>query len=275
MYFCNTYFPMMKQLFFLLFAITQLIACKVEYHPYDTRIRGEQDINNKNIARIEAATEGKRTIRFAVISDTQQWYDETEKAIDALNKRNDIDFVIHTGDLADFGMRSEFERQRDILNKLHAPYVAIIGNHDCLATGETIFRMIFGTLNFAFTAGEVRFICLNTNALEFDHSEPVPNFQFIEQELANFPPNAKKTIVAMHAKPFSEQFDNNVAKIFQYAICRFPDLQCCLNGHGHRFMIDDIFNDGVLYYQCDNIEKRTYLLFTLNEEGYTYEHIAF
>ena len=165
---------------------------KVEYHPYDTRVHGERNINEKNIARIEAATEGKQTIRFAVISDTQQWYDETEKAVEALNDCDGLDFVIHTGDLADFGMRSEFERQRDILNKLHVPYVTILGNHDCLATGETIFRMIFGSPDYAFTAGEVRFICLNTNALEFDHSESVPNFHFIEQELANFPPNAKK-----------------------------------------------------------------------------------
>lgn len=79
----------------------------------------------------------------------------------------------------------------------------------------------------------------------------------------------------MHAKPHSEQFDNNVAKIFQYAIKQFPGLQCCLHGHGHKFTVDDIFGDGVLYYQCDNIEKRTYLLFTINKEGYTYEHIVF
>ena len=67
---------------------------------------------------------------------------KTEKAVEALNDCDGLDFVIHTGDLADFGMRSEFERQRDILNKLHVPYVTILGNHDCLATGETIFRMI-------------------------------------------------------------------------------------------------------------------------------------
>lgn len=152
------------------------VACQVEYHPYDTRINGECDINAKNIARIEATTAGKQELRFAVISDTQQWYDETKKAVEALNRRNDIDFVIHTGDLADFGIRAEFERQRDILNGLRIPYVAIIGNHDCLATGEAIFRKIFGPFNYAFTAGEIRFICLNTNALEFDHSESVPDF---------------------------------------------------------------------------------------------------
>ena len=67
----------------------------IEYHPYDTDISGEQNINAKNIARIEAACRGRQTVRFAMISDTQRWYDETEKAVEALNARDDIDFVLH------------------------------------------------------------------------------------------------------------------------------------------------------------------------------------
>ena len=116
----------------------------IEYHPYDLNISGEKDINAKNIARIEESTKGKREISFIVISDTQRWYDETVDAVNAINARNDIDFVLHTGDLSDFGARHEFELQRDILNKLKVPYVCIIGNHDCIATGEEAFRQIFG-----------------------------------------------------------------------------------------------------------------------------------
>lgn len=252
-----------------------LVGCQVDYHPYDTRIKGEQGINAKNIARIETTTAGKEVIRFAVISDSQRWYDETKDAVKALNARNDIDFVIHTGDFSDFGMRDEFERQRDILNKLNVPYVALLGNHDCLATGEEIFKKIFGAVDYAFTAGKVRFICLNTNALEYDHNTCVPDFGFIESQLTEFPASAEKTVVAMHAKPYTDQFDNNIARVFHYAIRQFPNLQCCINGHGHSFKVDDIFEDGVIYYECDNIAKKTYLLFTINEEDYTYEHIAF
>ena len=87
-----------------------LAGCQVEYHPYDTRIDGEKGINAKNIVRIESGCAGKREVRFAVISDTQRWYDETEDAVKALNHRDDVDFVIHTGDMADFGMWAEFER---------------------------------------------------------------------------------------------------------------------------------------------------------------------
>lgn len=90
----------------------------IEYHPYDTDISGEQNINAKNIARIEAACRGRQTVRFAMISDTQRWYDETEKAVEALNARDDIDFVLHGGDLSDFGLKKEFMWQRDILNRL-------------------------------------------------------------------------------------------------------------------------------------------------------------
>lgn len=259
----------------LLFAAALLAGCQVEYHPYDTRIRGECGINAKNIARIESACAGKRTVRFAVISDTQRWYDETQEAVEALNRREDIDFVLHTGDMADFGMRMEFETQRDILNQLYVPYVALLGNHDCLATGEKIFQTIFGEVNFAFTAGNIRFICLNTNALEFDHTASVPDFDFLEAQVKNYSAETEKTVVAMHAEPYSEQFDNNVARIFQYGLRQLPGLQFCVHGHGHNFRIRDIFDDSVLYYECDNIGKKKYLLFTLNEEGYTYEHVAF
>ncbi len=250
-------------------------GCQVEYHPYDTRIRGDEGINARNIVRIESACAGKTTLRFAVISDTQRRYDETREAVELLNRRNDLDFVLHAGDIADFGMRAEFERQRDILNALKVPYLVLIGNHDCLATGEEIFTRIFGAVNFAFTAGDVRFICLNTNSLEYDHNSPVPDFGFLGREITEFPAAARKTVVAMHADPLSEQFDRNVAPFFQYTIRQFPDLQCCIHGHGHRFRAADLFDDGVMYYECADAASRSVLIFTIHDKGYDYEKVDF
>ena len=130
-----------------------LCSCSmIEVQPYDTVISGERDINKKNIVRIEASLEGKSSFTFAVISDTQRWYDETEDAVKAINARNDIDFVIHCGDQADFGLTDEFMLMRDILNRLKVPYVCTIGNHDCLGTGKDAFREIYGQTNFFFTA---------------------------------------------------------------------------------------------------------------------------
>ena len=82
------------------------------------------------------------------MGDSQRWYDETDDFVSHLNKRDDIDFVIHGGDVSDFGVTDEFLWQRDIMNKLKIPYVVLLGNHDCLGTGEETYRAIFGDPQF-------------------------------------------------------------------------------------------------------------------------------
>ena len=261
----------------LLLSFVLLQGCDdlFEVHPYDGRVTGETNINAKNIKRIEGNCADKTTIRFIMVGDTQRWYDETADFVSAANGRDDIDFVIHGGDISDFGLTKEFMWQRDILNKLRVPYVVILGNHDCLGTGKYVFQEIFGKENFSFMAGDVKFLCLNTNALEYDYSHPIPDFGFIEGELRGNTPNHRKTIVAMHAPPYSEQFNNNVARVFHRSINLLPELQFCLYAHVHHIEAGELFDDGVMYYSSASIEKRNYLLFTITSEGYTYEVIDF
>lgn len=90
----------------------------IDYHPYDVHINGERDVNIHNIEQIEANCKGKTTIRFVSMGDSQRWYDETEDFVNEINKRTDIDFVIHGGDMSDFGLTKEFLWQRDIMNGL-------------------------------------------------------------------------------------------------------------------------------------------------------------
>lgn len=261
--------------YFLIAIILQ--GCDMfESHPYDGHIRGEVDINNRNISRIEESCKGKKTIRFAFISDTQRWYDETEAFVEALNKRDDIDFVIHGGDVADFGVTKEFLWMRDILNGLKVPYVVLLGNHDCLANGEEVFRKVFGNVNYSFLAGDTKFICLNTNALEYDYSNAVPDFEFMASQLEDNRPAYEKTVVAMHVRPFADQFNNNVTNYFQDMVNSYKNTQFCIYGHEHKILMEDLFGDGIMYFQISNIGKRNYFLFTLKPENeYDYEAIAF
>jgi len=268
----------MKKIFTALFIFCLVFqSCDmIEYHPYDGRIKGETDINAKNIARIESTCKNKETIRFILISDTQRWYDETEDFVKHANARNDIDFVIHGGDISDFGLTKEFMWQRDILNKLNVPYVVLLGNHDCLANGIEIFRNVFGTENFSFIAGKTKFVCLNTNSLEFDSSLPVPDFTFLKNQVTDRADEYEKTVIAMHARPYTEQFDNNVAEVFQYYTANFPKLQFCLHGHNHSLEENDLYEDGIIYYGVPNIAKRKYYFFTLNpDDSYDYEVVEF
>lgn len=267
----------MKSKYVYVLAVSLLVAgCDlIDYHPYDVRISGETDVNATNIEQIEANCKGKTTIRFAAMGDSQRWYDETEDFVNALNQRTDIDFVIHGGDISDFGVTKEFLWQRDIMNELNVPYVVIIGNHDCLGTGEETYKAVFGETNFSFIAGNVKFVCLNTNALEYDYSNPIPDFTFIEDEMTSRSDEFTKTVVSMHAKPTTDVFNNNVAKVFQRYISEFPGLQFCTAAHTHYFMDEDLFEDGIHYITTDCMSHRTYIVFTITPETYEYELVSY
>lgn len=248
----------------------------IDYHPYDTRFDGPTDINARGMARIEAATKGRKSLKFVLISDTQRWYDETRAAVASINARDDIDFVIHAGDLTDFGLTDEFVWMRRELERLRVPYVCLLGNHDCLGTGEDVYRKMFGEPNFSFTAGNTHFVCLNTNAFEYDYSVAVPDFEFLRLDRESLPAEVTRTVAAMHAQPTSEQFNNNVSELFQEKITAYPGLAFCMCGHGHHTQVNDLFGDGVLYYECGAAKMREYIVFSLNADGgYDYEVVEY
>lgn len=252
-----------------------LCSCDmIEHHPYDCKIEGATDLTEKNIAEIESQSYGD-TLRFVVISDTQRWYDDLEDGVRAINRLDNISFIIHCGDLSDFGTTDEFMWQRDIMQRLKKPYVCLIGNHDMLGTGEYVFNSIFGDYDFSFTAGKTHFVCLNTNALEKHELSHIPNFNFLKDELYNIDDSIEQTIVAMHAQPGSEQFNNDVKERFHNTIKRFPNLRFCLSGHGHSLRDKELFNDGTRYIMCPCIHRREFLIFTVTDNSFYYERIEF
>ena len=84
-----------------------------------------------------------------------------------------------------------------------------------------------------------------------------------------------RTVVCMHAAPYSEQFNNNVAKVFNYYIHQFPGLQFCLDGHGHHTLIEDLYGDGTLFYMASSCHFHEYYLFTITPKGYKFEVVKF
>ncbi len=259
----------------LLFA-TCLAGCDfIEYHPYDLESKDQpSNWNQTNISLLAEKDDGRDTLRFIFIGDTQRHYDETHDFVNSVNKLNNIDFVIHGGDITDFGMSKEYSWIHDIMKNLKVPYVALIGNHDILGHGKDVYMKIYGDFNFAFSFRETRFICLNTNALEFDYSTSVPDFDFMMRFLDDST-DIKRTVVVMHAPPYSDEFNNNSALMFNYMIEHYRNLKFCLHAHNHVQSVNDFFMNGILYYGCDDISKRTYLLFTLVGDTYSYSVVGF
>lgn len=243
---------------------------KVEYHPYDGKVSGPTGINAAAIRAIEDSCRHRDSICFAVISDTQRHYSETAALVKAINAMEGVDFVVNLGDLTDFGETKEFEWMRGELEKLRVPYVCLLGNHDCLGTGKHVFRKIFGDPDFAFTAGPTRFVCLNTNSREYGSDAAVPDFGFISSQADNYPSaSALNTVVAMHAPPYSEQFDSGSEEVFEREISRFPNLLFCLHGHNHHTTAEELFSDGIVYYGCANAARRSMLVFMVGKNSYT------
>ena len=148
-------------------------------------------------------------------------------------------------------------------------------NRNCLGTGNEVFRKMFGNNDYSFIAGRIKFLMINTNAIEYDYSEPVPDFDFLETEVKKDSALFDRTIVCMHAAPYSEQFNNNVAKPFNHYMQFYPGLMFCLYGHGHHTEEHDIFENGTIYYEVASVEKREYRIFTITPKGYSNEVISF
>ena len=148
------------------------------------------------------------------------------------------------------------------------------GNHDCLGTGNEVYAKMFGNNDFSFIAGRVKFVMINTNAIEYDYSEPVPDFDFLEAEATRDSALFDRSVACMHAAPYSEQFNNNVLKPFNYYVMNFPNLMFCLYGHGHQIDEHDFFNNGIIYYEVAAAKKRKYRIFTITPNGYANEVIS-
>lgn len=258
------------------FLVLLLSSCdKVfDIHPYDVKIDGETGINAKQMAIIENKFANKDTLRVAFISDTHLWLADAKDQVADVNKRN-VDFVVHCGDLTDTATNKEFEWSHDILKGLNCPFVALIGNHDFLGTGDQTYEVMYGPLDFSFIAGRVKFLCLNTNATEYDYLAAIPNFDWMEEEMKKDSVLFDRTIIIMHAPPYSDQFNNNVCKAFRRYLDFFPGLMCCVYGHNHNDTVIEFYNDGLVFYGIDCAEDRNYRIFTITPDGYEVEQIFF
>lgn len=241
-----------------------------EYHPYDAKTYDIEALNAKNIQRIIENDDSSDTLRFIWMGDTQRFYDETKDFVTDVNKRNsNVDFVLHGGDVTDFGLSKEYKWIYDIFEDLTVPYVTLLGNHDAVGYGDNLFEEMFGDYNFSFETHRTRFICLNTNVLEFDAATPVPDFDYMSS-FVDDTSSIDNTIVVMHVPPFTVDFNNNSAPLFNSIIESYKNVHFCLNAHIHKLRENDFFDNGIIYYGCDDIAGRNYMLFTVTADTYSY-----
>ena len=251
----------MKRIVFVVGLVFLLTGC-FEYNPNQIILDDdEQDLTVKNLQAIQATPPGD-TVRFALMGDTQRFYEATEDFLKSINQFDNLDFVVHAGDISDFGLAKEFQWINDIMSQVKFPYLTVIGNHDLLANGTKVYHNMYGDMNYSFDYGDYKFIMLNTNSREYDFDGTVPDLAWLRAQLADNPDN-KQVIVISHVPPFDADFDKRLEKEYAFILSSDPNVLYSLHAHQHSFSDEEYYDDGIRYFVTTSMQKKGYALVTL------------
>ncbi|NJE42052.1 metallophosphoesterase [Thermococcus sp. GR6] len=143
-------------------------------------------------------------IRIAHISDTHITSESAYKGyaydliVNEINHGN-FDFVIHTGDVTNQGLREEYERASYELKKIQKPLIVIPGNHDVRNVGYELFEKFIGPLNgvFEFRDGVIVWVDSTIPDLS-DGRIGGYKFKWLKKRLEEYSDRKFKIVVSHH-----------------------------------------------------------------------------
>lgn len=147
-----------------------------------------------------------RFFKFAWISDSHIGAGTDaalQQIIDRINlMKDDLDFLLNTGDLTEKGLNSELTLYKSYIDKSKIPVYNIPGNHDTKwsQSGFQEYRNIFGSSHFSFTHNGFKMIGINDAIIMrggsgfFDPTE----IAWLENELQNLESPNMPVLVAYH-----------------------------------------------------------------------------
>lgn len=240
----------MKRLLISLFILT---ACApFQDSPFsDQLIRSERNINAASLQRI-TGVEDDGKIRIAVFSDSHQNYKDLDQAIFQINQATDLDFVINLGDMTNSAYNFEYNQFLDSIHPLRYPLLSVLGNHDSIGAGPSLFRKMFGDSNFWFESASRRYIFFNSNNLE-NPAEFDPDWL-----LATVNSSTKPIFIFSHVNLRDpERYFSTVATTFDTVI-KHPKVQLILNGHNHVWGLDT--DNGTTMLEVPRVEGPAWLI---------------
>ncbi|MCS7135751.1 MAG: metallophosphoesterase [Nitrososphaerota archaeon] len=147
----------------------------------------------------------RKSYRIAHISDTHitrhGQFDENIfnmglEALDTLSPKPDI--LVHTGDLTDNGILPDYELAVDKLKSMKYKYIIAPGNHDERNYGHSLFKEMFGFLDFEVDEGWAKFVVLNSPQPDRDEGRLGRRRQLYLEEVLKSTRAEKLKIVVFH-----------------------------------------------------------------------------
>lgn len=262
----------------LLIVFLFTLACETpfEYHPNQIILEeDERNLNEKNLSKI-LEKEPSDTICFVFMGDTQRFYDQLEDFSKSVRQQEDVEFIIHSGDISDFGWEKEFKWVHRIMGALPVPYITVIGNHDIIANGQEVYRQMYGKSNYTFDYGFVRFVLFDSNSREHQFSGKVPDMEWLTQQ-TNFSKDSpiRQVIPVSHIPPFDRDFDPDLEKEYAEWCLAHPEIKLSLHGHQHSRKTEKPYGEEVTVHVETTIKKRTYSKIKVWKDGFSLEKITY
>jgi predicted phosphodiesterase len=216
--------------YFLICLSIILGGCQYELSPWSTDADCSDNVSvDYNIARLKALEEeqGSQTsYKVALLSDPQMYPGAFLDVIKRINNMDEVAFVLLSGDLAETGIKSEFEWTCKAMSQSTKPIFAVVGNHDALSFGKEIWLKAFGDFDYSFTYQNSKFVAYNDNKYEFDN---VPDRDWLAEEADVAIGEVRlNTIAVSHIAPWE-----NDLELSQHLLDSGFDLT--LHGHEHGF----------------------------------------
>lgn len=240
----------------------------VSYSPFEANVaQALRHTTQKNLDKISKIdTIDNPPFKVALISDVHYHYSELRDAIAHINKKNDIAFIIVTGDITENGLQKEFELFHHVMASANKPYLTVIGNHDHLSNGGKVYQQIFGPLNYSFTFHNVKFVMWDNVLWE---SNKTPDWEWFNDSLGKIKDGEHNVpyhhiIPVSHIPPFDSQLSPR-ADAF-HALLRDSKVKLSVHGHRHTYFSDELFGDGINYMTVGSPQYRGYAQLTVTPD---------
>ena len=179
-----------------------------------------------------------KPFKFALITDTHIGNPnndiDLQRTVDDINQNlPEIEFVIVSGDVTEFGSDAELTIAKNTLDKLNVPTYVIPGNHDSnwSESGTNSFLTIFGTETFGFEHNGYKFFGLPSgpNMRMGPGQIPREGITWLNEQLAQT--DTETPIVFVNHYPM----DNSLNNWFEVMDALKPyNVKVMLCGHGHN-----------------------------------------
>jgi predicted phosphodiesterase len=256
-----------KNYIFVLIMVLLISGCQYEVSPWATDVDCPTSVSVEyNIERLKAqellVVPGSE-YKVALLSDPQFYPGAFEDVIKRINNMDDVAFILLSGDLAETGIKAEFEWTCKGMAKSNKPIFAVVGNHDALAFGKEIWLENFGPFDYSFSYQNSKFVAYNDNKYEFEN---LPDRTFLQQEASiGLGEIRLNTFAVSHIPPWEKDIQLS-QDLDDYGY----DLT--LHGHEHGFDFWQLFDVQLPHYITSFTKEKEYGILTINGSTRTLEN---